>query len=365
VTTAAQADAAVTTAAQTNAAVTSMPSADFAPAFKSGRQLSVIGLSPAWQQIALLDRLLTGEVNRASQWLACASGKGLNVALALATLTRTPEPWVAAGVLPATALTDRVTVRTLSTAGGHTGEQLRAEFTHAGGEAEFFATRGATRTCTTLLDRSTRRATEIVENAPPLEPDELARLIALALERAATADVLVLAGSLPAGAPADLYATLARACPGRVLVDAQGPLLLATLPARPYVIKPNREELARSLGQPLETDAQLHAGLDQLHARGAHWIVVSQGAGPVWISGPNHRSRCSPPVVEVVNPIGSGDCLAAGLAWGLALGLEPPLAIRVAIAAAADNATRLLPARIDPHTAAALAVELRVENAAP
>jgi hypothetical protein len=37
----------------------------------------------------------------------------------------------------------------------------------------------------------------------------------------------------------------------------------------------------------------------------------------------------------------------------------------VAIAAAADNATRLLPARIDPHTAAALAVELRVENAAP
>lgn len=331
-------------------------------ALGQGRQLDVIGLSPAWQQLAVLDRLQTGEVNRASEWWACASGKGLNVALALAALVRTPQPWVAAGVLPEAALAGRVTVRTLSTAGGPTGERLRAEFTQAGGVAEFFPTQAATRTCTTLLDRSTGRATEIVENAPPLAPGELPRLMALALERAATADVLVLAGSLPAGAPVDLYATLARACPGRVVVDAQGPLLLATLPARPYVIKPNREELARSLGEPLESDAQLHAGLERLHARGAQWIVVSQGAGPVWISGPGHRSCCHPPAVEVVNPIGSGDCLAAGLAWGLALGLEPPQVIRLAIAAAADNATRLLPARIDPHAAAALAGALRVEN---
>ncbi|HEV3138440.1 MAG TPA: PfkB family carbohydrate kinase, partial [Pirellulales bacterium] len=50
-----------------------------------------------------------------------------------------------------------------------------------------------------------------------------------------------------------------------------------------------------------------------------------------------------------VNPIGSGDCLAAGIGWGLARGMEPLAAIRLGIAAAAENVQQLLPARLDPE----------------
>jgi fructose-1-phosphate kinase PfkB-like protein len=58
--------------------------------------------------------------------------------------------------------------------------------------------------------------------------------------------------------------------------------------------------------------------------------------------------RFQPPRVEhVVNPIGSGDCLAAGIAWATASGHDMLEAIRRGIAAAADNVGQLLPARLD------------------
>ena len=64
--------------------------------------------------------------------------------------------------------------------------------------------------------------------------------------------------------------------------------------------------------------------------------------------------------VPVVNPIGCGDSWTAGFAWAWVRGKGPEEAIRLATAAAADNARRLLPARLDPDYVmqAARAVEL-------
>jgi fructose-1-phosphate kinase PfkB-like protein len=64
--------------------------------------------------------------------------------------------------------------------------------------------------------------------------------------------------------------------------------------------------------------------------------------------------------VETVNPIGSGDCLAAGIAYGTARGLPPLEAIRLGIAAAAENAASLLPGHIEPAS-----VERRLARIAP
>jgi sugar/nucleoside kinase (ribokinase family) len=50
-----------------------------------------------------------------------------------------------------------------------------------------------------------------------------------------------------------------------------------------------------------------------------------------------------------VNPIGCGDCLAAGLAIGLNRGQSLKEAVRLGMAAAADNVTQLQPARLDPQ----------------
>jgi hypothetical protein len=48
------------------------------------------GLSPAWQQIVVLESLSVSEVNRARAVHWCASGKVLNVGLALHRLCASP-----------------------------------------------------------------------------------------------------------------------------------------------------------------------------------------------------------------------------------------------------------------------------------
>jgi sugar/nucleoside kinase (ribokinase family) len=73
---------------------------------------------------------------------------------------------------------------------------------------------------------------------------------------------------------------------------------------------------------------------------------VSDGPRAVWAMGPDGVERVAPPRVPTVNPIGCGDCLAAGLAAAHFEGRSWRAGVDFGIAAAADNATRLLPARI-------------------
>ena len=303
------------------------------------------GLSPAWQQIVVLAELKTGEVNRARDVHWCASGKVLNVGLALHYLART----AADGPVRDCKLQFDQTAppRTLALAGGLTGEAMRREFAGLDVSARWIETNSPTRVCTTLLAATTGATTELVENAQPVAEDELNLFREAYLEEASRAAVVVLTGSFPAGTPPTLYRDLIIATPGRVVLDAQGAPLLAALEARPFVVKPNREELGNTLGHPLEADDQLHAAMRELCRRGATWVVVSQGKEKVWIGSEREIMSVGPPKVAVVNPIGSGDCLAAGIATALAKGADVPEAVLTGMAAAADNVGQLLPARLD------------------
>src|SRR5690606_26324509 len=123
-----------------------------------------------------------------------------------------------------------------------------------------------------------------------------------------------------------------------------------------------REELAATLGRPLASDSELLDGMRQLNAAGAQWVVISQGARAVWVTSQQAAYRLQPPTLPVVNPIGCGDCMAAGIAWGIAQGLEVPDAVRLGVAAAGDNLTQLLPARIDRERVEKLASTIAIER---
>lgn len=319
------------------------------------------GLSPAWQQIVVLDELQTGEVNRAREVNWCASGKVLNVGIALNAL---------APAFPATIGDEKkedandaaraLESRTLALIGGPTGEAIRREFSELGIAGRWVTSSSPTRVCTTILDRRSGATTELVENPAAITPQELDAYCHAFREEAKLAEVVVLTGSFPAGAPATLYRELMQACSGRVMLDCQGPPLLAALEARPFVVKPNREELGRTLGRPVETDAELHAAMRELNMRGAEWVVITQGKDRVWISSATQLLSIDPPKLAVVNPIGCGDCLAAGIATGLAAGCDLPDAVTWGVAAAAENVRHLLPARIAASAVSPLREELRL-----
>ena len=303
------------------------------------------GLSPAWQQIMCFERLEPGEVNRAREVHWCASGKVLNVGLALRHLGAES--------------------RTLSIVGGASGRQIQHEFALLNISSRWIESQSPTRICTTLLDGESGRTTELVENAGRLNDAELEAFVSAYRQEAARASLVVLTGSLPAGAGSDFYRRLLLETPCPALLDVRGPELASVLDLKPLVVKPNREELAYTVGRALQSDTDLVAAMQELNRRGAGWVVVSQGRGTLWASTSEMVYRAQPASVPVVNPIGCGDCLAAGMAWSLDRGDEPPTALRYGLAAAAENARQLLPARLDTDRVQALAETIDVERVMP
>jgi tagatose 6-phosphate kinase len=164
---------------------------------------------------------------------------------------------------------------------------------------------------------------------------------------ASRAKFAVLTGSLPKGTSITFYAELlsSTACP--VLLDVRGPELLQALVYRPRVVKPNREELAFTVGRSLPDRASVLAAMRELIERGAESVVVTHGKAAVWVMENSDAWELTPPTVAPeVNPIGCGDCFAAGIASGLARGDSLLDAVRLGLAAASDNVTQLLPARL-------------------
>uniref|UniRef100_A0A7C4QQC5 Carbohydrate kinase PfkB domain-containing protein n=1 Tax=Schlesneria paludicola TaxID=360056 RepID=A0A7C4QQC5_9PLAN len=300
------------------------------------------GLTPAWQHILIFPRLVPGEVNRAAEAVWCASGKVLNVACAVHHLVRPAPP------TPHTspARSRAAAVRTVCLIGGLTGEAIRRDFAALGISARWVESSVPTRVCTTLLEQSTGQTTELVENSAAVSAEDLSRFAAAFAEEARSAELIVVSGSLPRGTPPDYFLRLLEEVRCPVLLDVRGPELRACLPLKPWLVKPNREELAATLGRRLDGDHDMMAAMEELRRAGAEYVVVSDGPRAVWAMGPDGVHRAEPPPVQVVNPIGSGDCLAAGLAVARVEGLPWREGLEFALAAAADNAAHLLPARI-------------------
>jgi 1-phosphofructokinase family hexose kinase len=293
------------------------------------------GLTPAWQQVLMLDSMTPGAVNRARAVSWCASGKVLNCARALHHLG---GPCMA-----------------LSPVGGTVGQALCRDFARLGIAARWVDTGTPTRVCTTILESARHTATELVPAAGSLTDEELAAFLEAYSQEAAGAAVVGLIGSLPVGTPTGFYRDLLVRTPAKVILDARGPELLEALAGGPFLIKPNREELAHTLGRKLAGEAELVGAMQEMNQRGAEWVVVTDGSRPIHASGQGQVYRIGPLMREVVNPIGCGDCLAAGIAWATFHGQEPLEAIRYGVAAAADKVGRPLPGEVDAGQVAELA----------
>ena len=302
----------------------------------------VAGLTPAWQQTICLGELQVGQVNRARTTHWCASGKVVNVGLALHFLGG-PS-------------------RTLTPVGGASGDEISTDLAALGASARWIRTAASTRVCTTNIDETAKVITELVENTGPLEAGEVANFIQAYGEEAAAAAMVVLTGSLPQRVSKELFCQLLRHTKSPAILDIRGEELLAALPQRPLLVKPNREELEHSLGRKLASDQALLEGMHELNERGAQWVLVTQGAGPVWLTSSADVFRFHPPKVQVVNSTGCGDCLTAGVAWSLRNGCDMIRAVQFGLAAAAVKAESLLPCRFDASRVAERAGAITIEQ---
>jgi len=303
------------------------------------------GLTPAWQQILVFDGFRYGEVNRAAEVHWCASGKVFNAGIAI---HRLGGPSLM-----------------LATVGGPVLSEIEHDLDRLGVPRRWVRTESATRVCTTILDRATGTMTELVENGRPLRDEELDQFAAAYAEEAQRASVAVVIGSLPAGAPHSFYRRLLKQTPCPAVLDFRGPGLIDVLDLHPYVVKPNREELARTVGHALDTDAELIDAMRELNRRGAQWVVITEGGRALWISSVDRLYRVEPPRPQkLVNPIGCGDALASGIAWATREGRPLVEAVRLGVAAAGANLRQMFPCRFDPALIDEILPHVQVEQLA-
>src|SRR5699024_3533726 len=188
----------------------------------------------------------------------------------------------------------------------------------------------------------------------------LERLSRAVAALAAQATWVVLAGSLPPGAPADWYAELVaelRGTGARVAVDtSERPLaaLAAALPgAAPDLVKPNGEELATITGadpQALERDpAGAALAAEQLVARGVGAVLVTLGAGGAVLVTADGAWHAPAPPTTVVSTVGAGDSSLFGYLLGTERRL--PSADALALAVAYGSAAASLPGTTIPRPA--------------
>jgi 1-phosphofructokinase family hexose kinase len=305
---------------------------------RSGRptgRLLFVAANPSIDRLYEVDKLVAGEIHRPESTVAVPGGKGLNAARAAATLGGS--------------------VKAVGIVAGRAGDWIVERLGELGIDAAMARSSGETRTCISVLDRSSGELTEIYERGETIEPaawEELERLIATELDRGDVAAV-ALSGSLPPGAPPDGFGRIAqRAAAGTrpvpVVADTYGTALTAVLVAHAAIVKVNAGEAGEATSIAVSDPRSAAAAAAILLDMGAACAVVTLGIRGAVVASAGGRFRLVPPDVRGAFSVGSGDAFLGGVAVAHARGESLVEAARLGMAAGIANAQLPGAGNLDP-----------------
>jgi 1-phosphofructokinase family hexose kinase len=324
---------------------------------RSARPIIALTPNPALDRTLTLGRgLEPGTLHRVTHVREAAGGKGVNLARAVAALAASdPAGDPAQGDAHAGVVAPGVVVA--GPLAGFNGRKFRSLLEAEGLAGTLTEVTGETRECTIVLDGGAH-PTEINEAGPEVDEAAWRALLAKLPEGR-----LAVSGSLPPGTPPATFAALLADLPRPVVVDAHGPALLAALEAGAELVKPNRRELAEAasaLGLTSPDDPL--AAAEALQRRyGARVLVTLGEDGALLVCG-RERWLAHAPRVDVVNPVGSGDCLLGAFLWAEDAGEPAERALALGVAAGADNARRGGGGTVDGAAVRELAGAVRTER---
>ena len=256
-----------------------------------------VTFNPAVDYIVHTKELTAGAVNRSDGEEIYFGGKGINVSLVLAQLG--------------------VKSIALGFVAGFTGEAIEKGIAKAGIEADFVhLDNGFSRINVKI---KSEKETELNGQGPDVDGKALDELFAK-LDRLTKGDTLVLAGSIPASLPADIYERILEKLSGRnirVVVDATKDLLLNVLKYKPFLIKPNNFELGEIFDTEMKTTEDIVKYAGKLQEMGAVNVLVSMaGDGAVLLDEYGKTHICGVCKGKVKNSVGAGDSMVAGFIAG-------------------------------------------------
>ncbi len=256
-----------------------------------------VTFNPAIDYLVQTADFKLGSVNRSISEQIYFGGKGINVSLVLSRL--------------------EISSIALGFTAGFTGRAIEKGVAEAGIKTDFVHLESG---CSRInVKIKSDYETELNGQGPDI-PEKAIEALFEKLDDLRDGDVLVLAGSVPNSLPMDIYEKiLARLSHKKInsVVDASGKLLLNVLKYKPFLIKPNADELSEMFGTAISRKDDVVKYGKKLKEMGAQNVLVSlAGDGAVLIDeyGTVHIQRAC--IGKVKNSVGAGDSMVAGFIAG-------------------------------------------------
>lgn len=260
-----------------------------------------VTFNPAIDYVVAINKIEAGCVNRLSSEQIYFGGKGINISLVLKELG--------------------ITSKALGFVAGFTGEAIENGLKEAGIITDFVhLEKGNSRINVKIRSDA---ETELNAAGPEISDKALSELFRK-LNILENGDTIVLAGSVPKSLPEDVYEQILRQLSDRdirTVVDASKELLINSLKYKPFLIKPNLQELGEIFGETPVSEDEITAYAEKLRQMGAQNVLVSMaGNGAILLDSENniHKSGVCSGIVR--NSVGAGDSMIAGFLAGISDG---------------------------------------------
>lgn len=280
-----------------------------------------VTLNPSIDYIVHLDKLDMGITNRTTSEEYYYGGKGINVSCVLAELD-----------LDSTAL---------GFIAGFTGDAIEKGIRNDKIVTDFIRLENGNSRINIKIKAD--EETEINCQGPHINSIELERLLSK-IDRISSGDTIVIAGNIPNTMPDDVYEKILERIKDkdvRIIVDATKNLLLNSLKYKPFLIKPNRQELSEIFKTEIKNENDIKQYAKKLQKMGAKNVLVSLGKdGAMLIDEFGNQHKAGIIKEKVINTVGSGDSMVAGFIAGYEMTGDYQYALK--LGSACGNATAFL-----------------------
>lgn len=256
-----------------------------------------ITFNPALDYISQVENFEIGKINRTKMEKILPGGKGLNVSTVLKNLG-----------IDSTAL---------GFIAGFTGDELKTRIENRGIKTDFIKVeKGITRINVKI---SSKEETALNGNGPEITEKDIDRLLEK-IKEIKKEDIVILAGNIPRCINNDIYEIICKTLEKNnvtFIVDATKELLMNVLKYKPFLIKPNKEELEETFKERIETKEDIIIHAKKLQLMGAQNVLISLGGdGAILVTTEEKEYYSKAPKGKVLNTVGAGDSMVAGFIAG-------------------------------------------------
>ena len=256
-----------------------------------------VTFNPAVDYVIHLEDIELGAVNRTESEEIFFGGKGINVSTVLSNLGA-----------------ENIALGFIS---GFTGKAIESGLNKNGIKTDFIELEnGITRINVKI---KSKEETDINGQGPVISHEAISGLLDK-LKVLQRGDFLILAGSIPATMPDDIYEKIMERLKdsgSNIVVDATGDLLKNVLKYHPFLVKPNNHELGEIFGAELKTREDVIPYGKKLQEKGARNVLISMaGEGAVLVSEDGQVFEEPAPKGTLINGVGAGDSMVAGFVAG-------------------------------------------------